>query len=418
MKHTYWICIALVLCLTMLFTNTVQAAPQSLRSKVHPSGGDAALLQPGQLDLSFDPGSGANDFVFGLALQSNRQVLVGGQFTMVNGVAHAGIARMNANGTLDPAFTTAVTGAGFAGLTSIALQTDGYIIVGGAFTAINGTPRANVARLTGAGLVDASFDPGTGVTGTDAYLNTVKLQADGKVLIGGFFSGVGGTPRSSIARLTSTGSLDTTFNPGSGANNEVLAIDVQPEDGKVLIGGSFSAVNNLTHIGLARLDGNGSVDGTFNPILNGMVTAIAVQPNHKILIGGAFTLVNDVECNRIARLNPDGSLDTSFDTAGGADNEVDMFALQPDGKIVVGGKFTTLGGEDRIRIGRLNPNGSLDESFDPGDGATYTVYAAVLQPDGRILIGGGFSEVNGVSRNSVARLLGDPLRMYLPVITR
>ena len=100
--------------------------------------------------------------------------------------------------------------------------------------------------------------------------------------------------------------------------------------------------------------------------------AIAVQPDNKILIGGAFTMTNSTTRNRIARLNADGSLDTGFDPgAGGASNEVDAIALQPNGKIVIGGKFTTVGGTGRSRIARLNANGSNETWFDPGDGASY-----------------------------------------------
>jgi len=89
----------------------------------------------------------------------------------------------------------------------------------------------------------------------------------------------------------------------------------------------------------------------------------------------------------------------------------------PNGKIVIGGKFTTVGGTARTRIARLNANGTLDTGFDPGDGASYAVYAVTLQPDGKILIGGGFESVGGVSRDRIARLWGDR-RLYLPLVAR
>jgi uncharacterized delta-60 repeat protein len=246
-------------------------------------------------------------------------------------------------------------------------------------------------------------------------LNAVRLQPDGKVLIGGVFTTFNGSPRNNIARLTTTGALDTTFNPGTGTNNEIDAIAVQPSDGKVLIGGYFDSVNGVTHKGLARLNTNGSVDNAFNPDVIGAVLAIAVQPDNKIIIGGTFTTVNSTTRNHIARLNTNGTLDAGFDP--NASNEVDTIALQRDGKSVIGGKFATLGSDGRVRIARLNLNGSVDTSFDPGAGASFTVYAVTLQPDDKILIGGGFQSVDGISRNRIARLWGDQF-LFLPVLLR
>ena len=128
-------------------------------------------------------------------------------------------------------------------------------------------------------------------------------------------------------------------------------------------------------------------------------------------------MTNGTTRNRIARLNADGSLDTGFDPGAGASNEVDAIALQPNGKIVIGGRFTTVGGTGRSRIARLNANGALDTGFAPGDGASYTVYAVTLQPDGKVLIGGGFQSVGGVLRNRIARLWGDRF-VFLPLILR
>jgi len=372
---------------------------------------------PGALDMSFNPGAGANDVVFAVVLQPDGKMLVGGSFTQFDGVAHNRVVRLATDGSLDRAYNPSVIGPGFAGVTSVALQPDGKAVIGGLFTHVNGVVRANIARLQANGTLDTSFNPGTGVTGEDAYLNTVQLQADGKVLIGGVFSRYNGVPRHNIARLTAAGGLDATFNPGSGADGEVAAIAVQPADGKVLVGGYFSAMNGVPRRGLARLNTNGSLDAAFAPGLDGDVLAILVQPDGKIVIAGTFTAVNGVPRGRIARLNADGSLDTSFNPAAGADKEVNALARQGDGKLVLGGKFTAVAGVARGRIARLQANGALDTSFDPGAGANWTVFAVALQPDGRALIGGAFDTVGGVARRGVARLWGD-CRMYFPLIHR
>ncbi len=372
---------------------------------------------PGALDTTFDPGTGANDTVFAVAQQPDGKVLVGGQFTQFNGAARHRIARLEADGSLSGAYNPSVTGAGFAGVVSLALQSDGKTVIGGLFSQVNGVAYANIARLKADGSLDPAFNPGTGVTGTDAYLNTVTLQSDGKALIGGVFTRYNGTSRNNIARLTTAGALDTTFNPGSGTRR-------RSRRHRRAAGRRQGVDRRLVHRRERHHpqrdrppETNGSLDSAFNSDVNGSVLAIAVQGNHKILIGGAFTTVNGVRRNRIARLNADGTLDTTFDPAAGPSGEVDALALQPDGKIVIGGKFTSVGGVERKRIARLKPDGALDASFDPGTGATWTVFAVTLQPDGRVLIGGAFEAIDGVSRSRIARLWGD-YRTFLPLVLR
>jgi uncharacterized delta-60 repeat protein len=135
--------------------------------------------------------------------------------------------------------------------------------------------------------------------------------------------------------------------------------------------------------------------------------AVAVQPDGKILIGGNFTIVKGTNRNGIARLNADGSLDSSFNPGSGANALVDSIVVQPDGKVLIGGDFIAFNGTPRNRIARLNANGSLDSSFNPGTGADGSVRSIALQSDGHVVIGGDFNTVNGVVRPRVARLLGD-----------
>ena len=149
--------------------------------------------------------------------------------------------------------------------------------------------------------------------------------------------------------------------------------------------------------GFARAQGSpGSNDPTFNVVDDGTnrdganyaVLALALQPDGKLLIGGGFTAYNGTPRNHIARLNADGSLDASFNPGSGANFEVHALALQSDGKVLIGGTFTSYNGTPRNRIARLNADGSLDASFNPGTGADTSVRALALQPDGKLLIGG------------------------------
>jgi uncharacterized delta-60 repeat protein len=363
----------------------------------------ARLNNNGSLDTGFDTTTGADNSVRAVAFQPDGKVLIGGDFTTVNGVGRNRIARLNANGSLDTGFNpgTGVLGA----VEAVALQLDGKVLIGGQFTQFNEVGRNNIARLNANGSLDTGFNPGTGA---DSTVLTVALQTNGQVLIGGNFTHVNGVDRNFIARLNANGTLDSGFDPGTGANDQVEALAVQP-DGHALIGGLFTTVNGVGRNRIARLNADGTLDTGFDTSIgaNNTVYAVALEPRRqdgKVLIGGDFTTVNEVGRNRIARLNANGSLDTGFDPGTGADGTVYTIAVQLDGKVLIGGNFTTINGVGRNRAARLNTDGSLDASFDPGTGATFAVRALVIQPDGKVLIGGQFTQVNGVDRNHIARL--------------
>jgi uncharacterized delta-60 repeat protein len=363
--------------------------------------GIARLNADGSLDTSFDPGSGADSAVRSVVVQADGKVLIGGDFATVDDTERNGIARLNADGSVDASFDPG-SGAS-AGVYDMAVQTDGKVLVGGGFTTFDGVARKRIARLNADGSLDTGFDPGTGANN---WVDAVALQADGKVLIGGLFTTFDGTGRNRIARLNADGSLDSSFDPGSGASAVVNAVAVQ-DDEKVLVGGAFSTMDSVARARVARLDTDGSLDTGFDPGAgaNDSLWSVALQADGKVLIGGEFTTVDSAARNRVARLNWDGSLDIGFDPGSGASNSVQAVVRQVDGKVLIGGYFTTVDGTSRNGIARLNANGSLDTSFDPGTGADSAVVRAVaIQPDGKVLIAGSFTEVDGVTRNRVARL--------------
>jgi uncharacterized delta-60 repeat protein len=193
------------------------------------------------------------------------------------------------------------------------------------------------------------------------------------------------------------------FNPG--ANNTVRNVVVQA-DGRILVSGDFTTlggggIGTTTRNFIGRLNEDGTLDASFDPGANNNVLAMAVQADGKILVGGFFTSLGGGGFgtntrNFIGRLNADGTLDTTFDP--GADSSVFAIAVQADGKVLVGGNFTTLGGGGtgtvmRNSIGRLNADGSLDTSFDPG--ANSDVLSLLEQADGKILVGGNFTTLGG-----------------------
>jgi uncharacterized delta-60 repeat protein len=413
----------------------------------------------GDVDLSFDPGSGVNGTVNHVVVQPDGKVIIGGGFTTVKGLARAGIARLNADGSGDNSFNAGVAADaialqpdgkllvasqflqtycddsgcyyftallvtrlyadgspdtnffasidslyadGRANIESMVVQSDGKVIIGGHFYIVNGTNMATgIARLNSNGTLDNSFAAAALDDLASFYggVFSVALQSDGKVLVGGLFGTGNGN---SIARLNSNGSLDNSFNPGTGAIGTVYSVVVQ-SDGKVLIGGDFTMVNGTNRNQLARLNANGSLDSSFNPNTGAggyplRVNSVALQSDGKVLAGGLF---DNGTNNSIARLNADGSLDGSFNPGTGANQSVNSVALLSDGKVIIGGSFTMVNGTNRNRIARLNADGSLDGGFYPGRGLESPVSSLELQPDGKVLIGGGLRlNADGSSDNS------------------
>ncbi len=299
---------------------------------------------------------------------------------------------------------------------TVRIQPDGKVLASGFFTKVGNANRRGIARLNADGSVDTTFNPaGTSSTnGLPHTCDTCAVQTDGRVILGGRFTTVNNVARGYLARLNSDGSLDTNFLPIVEAPFSVppvvVALAIQL-DGKILIGGEFNAVNGTPRNYIARVNPNGSLDADFDPGigLNASPQAIALQTNGAILIGGQFTTVNGATRIRVARLNPNGSLDTSFDIGAGPDAYVAALSLQPDGKIIIGGRFTAIGGVARLYVARLSSDGSLDTSFQPNIalGNTSGVLAVQTEVDGKVLVGGSFATIDGSPRKNLARLNAD-----------
>ena len=358
-----------------------------------------------------------------VTVQADGKILVGGSFTTLGGggsgmYTRNFIGRLYADGTLDNNFDPGANSS----VRAVALQPDGKILLGGDFTTLGGggighTARSRLGRLNPDGTLENSFNPGANST-----VQALAVQADGKIVAGGSFTTLGNggtTARNRLGRLNADGTVDTGFVPG--ANRPVLALELQA-DGKILVGGSFSALSgtgtgNFPRNRIGRLNPDGTVDTGFDPGANRPVRVLAVQANGKILVGGDFTTLGGggtgtISRKRLGRLNPDGTLDASFNP--GADQSVRGLAVQVDGKILVAGDFTTLrsGGVTMVRnhLGRLNSDGTLDTSFNPG--ANGLVEELAVQADGRILVAGDFTTLGGggtgtTVRNKIGRLNPD-----------
>jgi uncharacterized delta-60 repeat protein len=374
--------------------------------------------------LTFITGTGFefNSTVNAITLQPDGKILVGGDFTTYNGVVQYRITRLNSDGTLDTGFNS---GAGFnSTVNAITLQPDGKILVGGEFTTYNGFTRGRIARLKADGTRDTSFGVGVGTGFNTSAVLSIVLQPDGKILAAGGFSGYNGTSQNYITRLNSDGTLDTGFNSGTGFGGPDPAarvITLQP-DGKILVGGDFTTYNGVAQNRITRLNSDGTRDTGFDSGtgFSNPVRKIVLQPDGKILVGGVFSTYNGVTVNRIVRLNTDGTRDTGFSTEGtGFGNIIHAIALQSDGKLLVGGEFTTYNGIFLNRIQRLNADGTRDTGFVIGTGFNNIVYTIVSQSDGNILVGGLFTSYNGNPRKAIVRLTssGQIQSIALPVST-
>ena len=328
-----------------------------------------------------------------IALQPDGKVLIGGEFTVSDGVPRGHVARLNQDGTTDFSFMNALAGANGA-VYSAALQPDGRLLIGGLFQSVNGIAQPGIARLNANGSLDTNFKAAIGPAGIQEQL---ALQSDHKILVE-ITTLNGTTTHDTLYRLNADGTSDTNWLVTLDSAVSAMA---QQSDGKIIIVGSFTP-------GVARLTTNGVVDSTF---LNGMsgvqglTKCVAIQPDGKVLLGGYFFFVNHVPRTRLARLNPDGSVDPGFQNGmAGADGDPAAMALQPDGKVLIGGYFNSVNNTPRSGIARLNPDGSLDTGFQNGMTGADAVLSLVLQPDGKVIIGGGFTSVNGVTRYRIARL--------------
>lgn len=356
------------------------------------------IAQQGSLDPNFL--SAANFTVNATCLQSNNRILIGGDFTTVNGATRNKVARLNEDGTLDTSFDPGV--GPNSGLHAIGLQSDQKIIIAGAFTTVNGVVRPYIARLFPDGSLDASFQvPGSGVNNT---IVSVTVQPDDKILIAGLFTAINGVTHNYLARLNADGSVDASF-LATGGNDIINHTNIQP-DGKIIIAGSFTTINGMTRSYVARLNADGSVDAGFNHFsqINNLVYTSAILSNGQLLIGGNFTAASGMGRDRIARLNSNGTLDTSFDPIAGANGLVTSLAVQSDGKIVVGGVFNILNNTVHNYFGRLNANGTIDNTFDPQAGANNNIQMIKVQNDDGLILVGGFTSCNNTAKNNIARI--------------
>jgi uncharacterized delta-60 repeat protein len=364
----------------------------------------------GQIDTTWKQRIGANSTVRSIATQSNGKIIVAGGFTSYSSSFANYLAKIDRFGDVDTTFNT---GIGFnSAVYCAATQSDGKLVVGGSFTSYSGSSINRIARLNTDGTLDTTFKPGAGPNGIPS---AVVVFPNGKIVIGGGITTYSGSSRNNIIGINSNGTLDTTFNIGTGANAAILN-GLVDSTGKIIVVGEFTTYSGSARNGIMRLNSDGTLDTTFNvgTGLSGSSASgsiggycITMDSSSRLLVGGPFTRYSSSAAparNRMARINTNGTLDTTFAMAGtGFSSYIISVATQPDGKILATGAFTTINGASTTRITRLDSNGTVDTSF-KGTGFTLGINAVnssmfnqmlSISSSGNITLTGNFSTYSG-----------------------
>lgn len=356
------------------------------------------------LDTGFAPSF--NDIVRAIAVQPDGRILVGGDFSNVNGSSRYALVRLLDDGSLDPGFAPPTLDDG---VNAIVVQPDGRILVGGEFTSANGASAIHVLRLLADGSVDASF-----ASGIDDWsglgVTHLALQANGHILIAGGFDSVSGQVRERLAKLLPDGSLDGGFSPPA-LDSDVDALVLQPSGAVVIAGYHYDTLDSCADTGycVARLTASGMDDAGFGAVdVVGLVEHMASDAQGKILLAGNFGDVGGHAAVCVARLHENGGADLSFVDTTLRYSDIERVIPQADGGMLIGGsiRWGTVG-TTTTRVARLTSIGVRDTSFaEPEfDGLIYE-----MAPDAsnRLLVGGLFTQVNGIPHQRLARIiLGD-----------
>lgn len=419
----------------VVFTAAVTGLQPSALYHVRARATNSSLLILGENRTFFTPAV-SGPVVNAIAVLPGNRMIVGGSFTNLAGTEVRNLALVNSNGTVDAAFRPEISGE----VHALAVELDGRLVVGGSFTHVNGTPRNNIARIATNGTLDLAFNPDIGgpVFALRSEISRLYWPSNSlfapNILAGGRFSRVGtNTLVRSFARLDSAGSLLTAsigtngtplaaFISGlapstTGPAGTILAFDHSSVTNlftyELVVAGQFTRVGPINSAS-SEAELNSAVllhDGSLkiNQSLNaGLARAVAWQPDGKILVGGVFTQMQ-VSGVTTVRNNLGSSGDPAFNP--NPDGPVQTIALQADGRIIIGGSFTNLRPHGtgpvfpRPRLARIEADGSIDPTFAPQfDGEVMTV---ALRQDGRLAVGGRFTNVNGSASRLFAILTND-----------
>jgi uncharacterized delta-60 repeat protein len=381
----------------------------------------SAQGQVGGFDPSFNAGpifdGTSNGVVHANITTSAGDHIIAGQFTSVGGVPRGYIAKLSKNGSLDQAFGTGVGANG--PVYAMALDSNGRILIGGDFTTVDGVARNRIARLTANGNLDASFNPGSGF---DGPVYCIALGTD--IYVGGDFATFNGQPRNRLAAIHTSGAHQpATFN--GGANAAVRALVYHQRTSTLYAGGDFTAIGSTVRSYFAQFTSSLTLTGSdlsFNGPVRAMHLPTAfLSTETSLFVGGDFTSVGSAPRGRLAAFvapswgSGTPTLDGQFNFW--LDAPCRRILALSETKVLVAGDFTTVNGRWRSRFATMLRSSSSSWSSTvtywdlvAGYGETGPdgpVHSVALDSDGRPLLAGAFAGVSPSTRNAVLRLYGD-----------
>lgn len=361
-----------------------------------------AFGQPGNIDATFNTncGSGTNGAIYSLDIQPDGKIILGGNFTNFNAFADGNLDRILPSGGIDGTF---IVGTGFDGyVDQINVLSSGKILAAGGFLNVQGNSNSFIGMLNSDGTVNSIF---AGI-GTNSYVKDFIELPTGKIMIGGQFLTYAGSNMPYLGIIYDSGNVDAVTNIGSGPNGSVNGI-VGTTNHSFLFG-NFSSYDGHNTNGIVKIFHDGTFDSSFDcgsgP--NSEISCLVVQNDGKIIVGGSFSSFNGINCNGLVRLNTNGSVDASFNIGTGFSDYVKDAVIQPDGKIIVVGNFNQYNGVNRSKIVRLLPNGTLDPVFNPGTGFNLLPHELKLSSDGNVVVVGEFTEYNSTPVGHLVKLNG------------
>jgi len=366
------------------------------------------LAAPGDLDASFNPGTGAEKMpvIWGLYKESDSSFLVYGSFSMLGVVEYDNIARIGTTGAADPGFTPPDI---FGEVRSVGMLSSGKYAVGGDFRII-GDNYYDLVLLNADGSLDTNFWSAFNGQGC---INDLVVQSDDDIVCGGQgleLADVGTDPTRHLLRVQSNGFADGSYPVFNGPRAYVAGLDVETEDQQILdqvtVFGAFNEGTTTQINWLGFLDTGGSVvasqeDGVAN---DGPILARLTTSGGKVFVVGNFSVAFGNQANRVMRLNANGTLDTSFAMSGGPNGDVTGAVLLSDDSLVIVGAFTKVNGVTCNRIARLLTNGQVDNSFSYNGGANAPILSIGYLTSSALYVTGAFTTFNGQTRKGLAAI--------------
>jgi uncharacterized delta-60 repeat protein len=293
------------------------------------------------------------------------------------------------------------------------------LICGGYFESYNDVPAGRINSLTSDGLTFNFFNTREGFPAFPAQAavfdikTVIVMGLFLKVIVVGIFDSYKGSPYNNIIRLNIDGTIDTTFNVGTGFNGSCFSVEIQ-SDGKILVGGGFTSYNGVNiGKGIARLNSDGTLDTTFNSgtgisspaSISSTIHSIGIQTDGKILCTGGFFSYNGIARRNVCRLNIDGSIDTTFNPGtglnsivGGSSNPGQVIKQLSNGDIMIGGNLTSYNGIPLKGAVRVSSTGVYDPTFEfkyYGNPFLNGVNDFIVTSNGKYLFVGSFYEYDG-----------------------